>query len=187
LALILSHAPLNGCQSTGNDGTTASYPPIVASTFGEMRNVSVCGPIWFGGRPCDQDLELAKRRGIQRIIDLSLPLEEGGGDDVAAACRNLKLEYLKAALSGEDQLSDTSVDLVLGWLEPVSPMPTLMFDGTGGRCATYLAIYRAVRWGVPLDQALIEARRAGMKPGPPEGFVRAQVERLTGPALAEAP
>ena len=70
-----------------------------------------------------------------------------------------------------------NMSLVLETLE-TQPGPTLMFCGSGGRCAAFLAIYRAVVLGVPLDKALVEARRAGMKPGEPEDFVRSQVEQL---------
>jgi protein tyrosine phosphatase (PTP) superfamily phosphohydrolase (DUF442 family) len=56
--------------------------------------------------------------------------------------------------------------------------PRLIFCGTGGRSAMFFAIHRVVDQGVPLDQALLEARRAGMKPGAPADFVRRQTERL---------
>lgn len=178
LVLLLLGSTLPACQGSGDHELEADYPPIVSSTFGEMRNVSVSGPIWFGGAPCRQDLELAERRGIERVIDLSSS-SEVPRCDVSSTCKALGMEYLKAAAEGESERCDEAVDLVLGWLESGSARPTLMFDGTGGRCASFIAIHRAVAYGVPLEEALVEARRAGMKPGDPEEFVRDQVERLT--------
>ena len=52
------------CRSSGSSGTPAAYPPVVSSDFGDMHNVSVCGPIWLGAMPSAEDLKLARRRGI---------------------------------------------------------------------------------------------------------------------------
>jgi protein tyrosine phosphatase (PTP) superfamily phosphohydrolase (DUF442 family) len=176
--LFLGCVVLAACQGTGDQGVQADYPPIVSSSFGEMRNVSVSDPVWFGGSPCREDLELAKRRGIKRVIDLSSSNEELRCD-VAAICKELEVEYFTASVSAAGQQGDEGVDLVLGWLAPESAVPTLMFDGSGARCATFVAIHRAVSFGVPVDEALTEARRAGMRPGASEDFVRRQIERLT--------
>lgn len=165
----------------------ASYPSLVVTSFGEMRNVSMCGPIWFGTMPCAGDLELARRRGIDRVIDLGTP-DEQGECSLAAVCNRLGLEYLNAGLRTGAQPNDEAVDLVMVWLSESHGaqegsegeiLRTLMVDGSGGRSATFVAIYRTLQLGVPLEEALIEARRAGMKPGEPESFVRAQVERIS--------
>ena len=112
------------------------------------------------------------------MIDLSASTEKKNCD-VAAECNSLGLEYLMAAQNSEDLEADQCVDLVLGWLKQADAGPTLMFDGSGGRCATFLAIYRSVVMQVPLEKALVEARSAGMKPRAPEEFVRVQYHRLT--------
>lgn len=146
-----------------------------------MRNVSLVGRLWFGAVPAAGDLALARRRGVARVIDLTSPSERSA-EDLAAECKRLGLEYLGGVIRGEDPQGDDSVDLVLPWLaaaDAAADAPwTLLFDGTGGRCAAYLAIHRAVGGGVPVEEALVEARRAGMKPGVLEDFVREQVARL---------
>ena len=142
-----------------------------------MRNVSVSGPIWFGGTPCVKDLELAKRRGIERIVDLCAA-NEAPAWAVAETCESLDMEYLAAHVGSTAEVTDETVDLVLGWLDTEPAVPTLMFDASGGRCASFVAIHRVVALGVPVEEALVEARRAGMKPGEPEDFVRRQVARL---------
>jgi len=153
-----------------------------------MRNVYLVGRLWFGAVPGVADLELARRRGVTRVIDLCSP-DEATEVDLASACRSLGLEYLGGMIPVEELEGDDSVDLVLSWLgsppdDGEEPW-TLMYDGTGGRCAAYLAIHRVVGQGVELDEALVEARRAGMKPGLLEELVRAQVARLT--STEEAP
>lgn len=184
--LLLLALGASACRSDRGAETSAAYPPIVSSDFGEMRNVSVAGPIWFGTFPSREDLELARRRGVMRVIDLASPAEVAAESppDYARECQRLRIELLAGAIQTEDPQTDDAVDLVLQWLAPKESgapcEPTLMFDGSGGRCASFLAIHRAVELGVPLEEALVEARRAGMKPGAPEAFVRAQVARLTG-------
>ena len=42
----------------------------------------------------------------------------------------------------------------------------------------FFAIHRVLNEGVPLEEALVEARSSGMRAGDPEEFVRAQVARL---------
>jgi len=181
LALLFS----TSCRSNDAREVRTNYPPIERSALGEMRNVSMIGSIWFGTMPGEEDLALAKRRGIRRVIDLSVS-EELPCCDVPSACRALGLEYLTPVLQDGEFLTAESVDLVLEWIEESGDTPILMFDGSGGRCACYLAIWRVTRLGVPLEVALTEARRAGMKPGSPEDFVRSQVDRLSAPAPAIA-
>jgi hypothetical protein len=41
----------------------------------------------------------------------------------------------------------------------------------------FFALHRILNERVPVEAALVEARRAGMKPGAPEDFVRRTVER----------
>ena len=151
-----------------------------------MRNVSTMGSIWFGAMPSVEDLELASRRGVERVIDLSTT-DERGEYSIASVCSRLGLKYCSAAIRTQGPPSDESVDFVMELLAEACPansagsgddVRTLMVDGSGGRCASFIAIYR-VRWlDVPLEEALVEARRAGMKPGASEDFVRAQVTRI---------
>ncbi len=175
-----------GCQTTEDDSARAACPPINAGSLGEMRNVSTMGSISFGALPCEEDMGLARRRGIERVIDLSSP-DEKGRCNLAAVCTRMEIEYMPSAIRSEGPPSDESVDFVMECLIQGCSMnsdpdkraiPTLMVDGSGGRSASFLAIYRVCWLGVPLEEALVEARRAGMRPGDPEAFVRVQVERI---------
>jgi len=179
VAAALLVASGSACRSSESGDPTAAYPAVVSADFGGMRNVSVAGPIWFGASPSGEDLELARRRGIRLVIDLTRPGEEKPSD-VATICQRLGLDYIDAHLPDTPLPTSESVDYVLQCLTNDEDAPKLMFDGTGGRCAMFLAIYRAADQKVPLEDALTEARRAGMKPGEPEQFVREQYERLTG-------
>jgi protein tyrosine phosphatase (PTP) superfamily phosphohydrolase (DUF442 family) len=182
-SLVLAGAVVAGCRGPSSEPASASYPAVESGSFGSMQNVSVADQVWFGSTPSAEDLELARRRGVHAVIDLSTP-DEAPGLDVAEVCSGIGLAY-HAPLGGVVPPDDAQVDEFLATLEGEVGQPTLLFCASGSRCATFLAIYRASRVGVPLDQALAEARRAGMRPQDEE-FVRRQVMRLTGEAPSAA-
>ncbi len=159
---------------------TPPYPTLEVAELGSMRNVSRVGDVWFGSAPNAGDLDLAVRRGVQLVIDLSTP-DEKVECDVAAVAGEKGLRYLDVGDSAAELAGERAVDLVLRELDQAAGQPVLLFCGNGGRCAAFVAIQRIARQGVPPEQALVEARRAGMKPGEPEDFVRAQVARLQAP------
>ena len=167
-----------GCESNKGDGLRADYPPMKTAEMGTMRNVCVSGPIWFGGVPATADLDLAKRRGIESVIGLcsSDPDAEA---ELASHTSALGMNFLSVPIKPGLRTPAGTVDLVLGKLRESKNSPTLMYCESGGRAVMVFAVYRVVRGGIPLEEALDSARRAGMKPGESEAFVRAQVERLS--------
>lgn len=177
LALCLA---LAACRTSPRAAEDPGYPPLEVAELGAMHNVSRSGEVWFGGAPGDADLDLAARRGMVRVIDLSTT-DEAVECDVAAVCREQGIEYLDPGRDERELLRGATVDLVLHEIVRANGKPVLLFDGNGARSAAFVAIYRVVRQNVPLEVALVEARRAGMKPGAPETFVREQVERLRTP------
>ena len=177
--LLLALAFAGACRTGPPAEEPPAYPRLVPADFGAMHNVSRVGELWIGGMPNADDLELAQRRGVELVLDLSVP-SEVRTCDVAVECRKLGIDYATAGIAADSKLTSESVDLVLAELDREPEVPTLMFSGTGARCASYLAVYRVVRQGVPLEEALIEARRAGMQAGPAADFVRNEVARLSG-------
>lgn len=169
-----------GCRTTSEPIVTREYgcPPVVHATLGSMHNVSVSGAFWFGSFPAAPDLDLAHRRGIKTVIDIAGP-GEMQDYDVASTCQELGLRFVPIELDCRDCLDDGMVDAVLTELRAAQGEPLLLFCTNGSRAAMVFAIYRCIEEDVPIEQALTEARRAGMKPGPPESFVKKQVERLS--------
>lgn len=150
--------------------------------MGTMLNVCVSGPIWFGGQPTVEDLDLASRRGIESVIGLC---ETDAETSLQLHASDLGMEYLLVPIKSGLATPAGTVDLVIGKLAASDNAPTLMFCDNGGVSAMFFAIYRVVFDGVLPEEALIEARKAGMKPGAPEEFVLRHIERLTGvPQLA---
>ncbi len=179
-ALVLALAaalPGPGCASSRRaDEADAPYPVLEGADFGGMQNVSQCGHVWVGSRPAAADLELAVRRGVELVVDVTAP---AGAQrlELAQAADELGLEYV--AIGGDSAtLDDADVDVFLDALARAESSPVLVFCDNGGRSAQLLAIFRVLRDGVPLQAALEDARKGGMKPGDDEEFVRRQVDRL---------
>jgi protein tyrosine phosphatase (PTP) superfamily phosphohydrolase (DUF442 family) len=180
---VLLPVLLLGCRSTKDDRVQTDYPPLKSTEMGTMINVCVAGPIWFGGSPSLEDLDLAKRRGIESVIDLC-EVETSAG--LSARCEQLGMEYLSVPIKAASNTRPGTVDFILSNLTSSEDKPTLMFCDTGGVSAMFFAIYRVVHDEVEVEEALVEARKAGMKPGDPEEFVLLQIERLTGWTLIES-
>lgn len=180
---LLLMALLSSCGGVRTRGASPVAERLQSSELGDMHNVSAIDGIWLGGLPTVDDLDLARRRGIERVIDLRIP-EEPLVYDLRAECARLELECISVNLQAADDLPNSAVDIVLqGLSEP--DLKTLIFCGDGSRSAMFFAIHRVVQGGLDLEEALYEARCAGMQPGSSEDFVRLQVERLGLPGPTE--
>jgi len=173
-----------GCRSLDlADPDDRPWPPVEESDLGHMVNVHTAGPIWFGGAPRKADIDLAARRGVRVVVDAATETERPEYD-LEKLCRRYDI---RVAVLGVDDagLAEAQVDAFLAVMEKAADEEVLLFCGNGGRSAMLVAIYRAVHVGVPVDEVVREARRAGMKPGDSETFVRDQVDRLR-PPLADS-
>lgn len=176
LALLL----LAGCGLLRK--SSSGPPPIEAlqsDELGSMTNVSVCGDLWVGGQPHRDDLDLASRRGIELILDLSGPGELGF--DPAATCRRLKMLYVSAPLriAESDDFRQEDLNRVLEILEYQQGRTMLMFSSSGSEAALAFALHRARTEGLTSEEAELEARRAGMKPGRAVKLLKQQFELLS--------
>ncbi len=161
----------------------AAIPPtpwaeLEAANFGGLRNVSKCGEVWFGGGVSEGDVELAYRRGVKSVLDLSFPDEEPDFD-IRRTCFDYGIALYDSDLLGADVLSDRNADEALDLFRDTEHHPLLVVCGTASNGATFFALWRALDHEMPLEDAIEEARRAGMRPGPLESYVRAQFERLS--------
>ncbi|MCP3919476.1 MAG: hypothetical protein GY711_28395 [bacterium] len=167
--LLAAPLVLPACRTTASHEREAQ-PALESSELGTMHNVAVCDGLWFGGMPSVDDLDLARRRGVERVIAVcpvstsELPLR--------ATCSRLGLEWHELGLVEGNPISDEAVVRALE-LMGESPRPrTLMFCRDGSRSAMLFALHRVVNQGMKVEDALIEARRSGMRPGEAEDYVR---------------
>jgi len=165
-----------GCVSLDDPARVDPVPRVEATELGGMENAAICGDFVLGGVPTASDLDLARRRGVRRVVSL-VPEGHGARGELAAACGELELAYFEVPLAS-DAPSDEEVDRVLGILGRDADGLTLMCCESGSRTPVLFAIFRVVARDVELEVALEDARRHGMKAGASEEFVRAQVRRI---------
>jgi protein tyrosine phosphatase (PTP) superfamily phosphohydrolase (DUF442 family) len=170
---------VGGACHSAQEKEPPPFAPLESSELGTMHNVSVSDGLWFGGKPTIEDLDLARRRGIERIIAITTP-GDLGDLDLQLACESLGLkECVSIEVPADQPLSPEAVDQVMGLLGETPRPRTLLFCRDGSVSAMLFAIHRRVNEEMPLEQAIAEARRSGMRTGPEsETFVRDQVLRL---------
>lgn len=174
---------LAACTSSPQREMQSPWPPLQPAELGEMHNVAVSEGLWIGSQPCETDLDLAARRQIQRVVNLRVP-ELQAGFDLPQTCARLGLEYVEIGLDEDGSLSDTSVDLALGLLEPRQPQPrTLLFCADGSRAVLIFAIHRVVHEQMPVASALAEAHRVGLRQSD-DPTVQFHVQRLANRTLS---
>jgi len=153
------------------------WSELELSHFGEMQNVSMIERLWFGGGVTEADIELAFRRGVKRVLDLSFQADELDFD-LKLACDSYGIELVDADLGDGESLSGEDADLTLEIFRDTDSRPLLVLCEAGSNSAAFFALWRVLDHEMPLDLALDEARRAGMRPGVLEEYVISQHARL---------
>ena len=150
---------------------------LVRSELGEMRNTTEWGDFYMGGQPTEAELMLAAKRGVTRVINIRTDAEiESLAFDEAALCATLELEYIHMPVAW-NQLTDEDFDLLMNVLNEETPGKTLFHCGSGNRVAVFVAAHRVIEAGVSYEDALADARTAGMKPNS-KTVLEGQLKRL---------
>lgn len=179
LALCLI-APLTACRTNrgyGNSDAEHSAKNAVLSKgeLGSTERVHEIGGFLLASQPTAPDLELARARGVQTVIDQRKPTEDRGFDELALV-QSLGLAYLNPSFGKPEELSDALLDQTREHMR-TAERPVLMHCASANRTgATWLA-YRVLDEGVALEQALAEAKTVGLRSPEYESVVRAYIAR----------
>ena len=180
LAACLLVGLTSGCGSMDEIDEGERIHHVENGELADMTNVCFYGQLWVGGQPSAEALELAARRGVELVIDLS---REGELEfDASAVCQREGLEYQAVPCFGlgedEQGIDEFALDAVLELLDEHAGRPTLMFSRSGSEAALVFALHRGSSAGLSIEEAVAEARRAGLKPGVSEDELREQLQRL---------
>lgn len=169
-------------DSASNPTPKQSLDPA-APTKSPFRHRLLPGP------PSDADLQALKAAGIDVLIDFQHPAEKPQRDEAAAA-RDAGIEYLSLPYAGASQLTDELLDAARAALcaADAQGRQVALHCRSGNRVMPVWAAYRAVDLGLPLSDALKEAREAlGLPQGPDpllESRMRDYVRRRLAPEAA---
>ncbi|MDG2142078.1 MAG: protein tyrosine phosphatase family protein [Planctomycetota bacterium] len=177
LALLPSLA-LTSCESF-EEAIPEVDPGLVRSELGEMRNTTEWGDFYMGGQPTETELMLAAKRGVTRVINIrSEPEVASLTFDEAGLCADLDIEYIHVPVTWES-LTDDEFDLLMDVLNEEAPGKTLFHCGSGNRVSVFVAAHRVMEANVSFEDAVADARTAGMKPDS-KPVLEEQLKRLTG-------
>lgn len=116
--------------------------------------------ILVGGQPTAKQLKAAARAGYRTVIDLR-PLAEDHGFDEEKAARKAKLEYTNIAVT-PDTLDAPTIKYFLTVLSNAE-RPVLIHCSSGNRVGGLYYAWLVLEKGLPEDQAMEQAKAAGLR------------------------
>lgn len=128
--------------------------------FGIPNAVEPEAGLLLGGQPTAKQLKAAARAGYRTVIDLR-PLAEDHGFDEEKAARKAKLEYTNIAVT-PDTLDPSTIKYFLTVLSNAE-RPALIHCSSGNRAGALYYAWLVLENGMPEDQALEQARAAGLR------------------------
>lgn len=174
LGLLLAAA--GACASPGNrapssqpSGTLAPAPLASLS-----KASSLDGRIWIASQPTAKDLPAIAEKGVKLVVNLR-PSSEIDWDE-AGSVRELGMRYLQIPVT-VDTLSERDVDAFVAALADPANQPVFVHCHSANRAGALWALYRIRRDGLGLEEAIGEAKTAGMRSPKLEEFVRAHAQR----------
>lgn len=134
--------------------------PVVEAELGEAVNVHRSGDLWFSGQFTEKDIALLKERGIRRVISTRTEGEVPWNEP--EALEKAGIEFVMVPFRQPDSLT---ID-VFGEIRELladSSVPTLFHCGSANRVGGAWLPFRVLDQGVPLEQAITEAKTIGLR------------------------
>ena len=83
--------------------------------------------------------------------------------DEVALCADLDIEYIHVPVTW-DILTDDKFDQLMDVMNEATDGKTLFHCASGNRVSVFVAAHRVLEGGVSIEEAVADARTAGMKP-----------------------
>lgn len=128
---------------------------------GAIKQLHRLGGIYLAGQPSVDDLKKARDRGIKTIVSLREPKELNWDEEAAAT--QLGLQYQSIPFRSPESLTDAVFDKARKVLSDKEKRPLMLHCGTANRVGAVWLVHRALDDGVPVAQALDEAKTAGLR------------------------
>ena len=132
------------------------------------------------GRLRAEDIAVVAKTGIRHVLDLTLDSETPGFDE-AAAVRAAGMQYHNLPIRGAEDLTPDNAARFDRLIVAMGAAPALIHCSSSNRVGALAALRAAWIQGQPVDAALAEGRRWGLK-----GLEPAVRERLVAAAIKPA-
>jgi uncharacterized protein (TIGR01244 family) len=146
--------------SSGCGVPKSTEVPLEPATLGSTRNVHIYGETILCGQPSEDDLELAKSRGVKTIISLRTP-EETTWDE-GPAVEALGMKFVRIPFAGPETLTDDIFEEVRRILNDNKAGPVMLHCGSAHRVGAVWLAHRLVDDGLSVEQAVKEAAVVGL-------------------------
>lgn len=168
---------LASCESgRGPHAGAAPAPSAEEGSLGSTPMLVADGDIYLGGQPSPKDFSDAARDGSLRSVLNYRRAEESTGFDEPALLAGLGLEYHHLPYNGAAELTDEVFDGTFRIIES-APRPLMIHCASGNRVGAVWMAWRQLRDGYTEEEALAEARRAGLRSEAYVEVARRYVER----------
>lgn len=142
---------------------------------GTITRLHTYNGVFLASQPNPSDFEQAKKGGVKTVINLRHHSEISDFDE-AKVISDLGLAYHNVPWNGPDELTDERFDEVRKLLREAE-RPILLHCSSANRVGAMWLAYRAVDDGIPVDEALAEAKIVGIKSPAYEAKARDYIKR----------
>ena len=139
----------------------ASTSPLVPYSLGDLEGLHRFDDLSLGGQPLPLEFERMAQEGLRSVIDLRNDLERQDFKE-SELLEGLGVQYQQVWFRTPTEMSDGVLRRAREALN-TAERPALLHCGSGHRVGVVWAVWRHMDGGIPLDQALEEARTIGMK------------------------
>lgn len=137
---------------------------IVPMTVGKTPNVSAYGEtVFFAGQPDAESFALFAEMGVEKVINLRSESEMAGLDfDESEVVAKAGMEYVNIDVCKEGSRIELT-EAVMDELDKTPAKKTLVHCASSNRVGYVWSVYRGVRHGLPVDDAIAEGKKAGLR------------------------
>jgi uncharacterized protein (TIGR01244 family) len=164
-----------GCNSNGSAEGPAPVQ-LEALSLGEVYNLHSLGPVLVAGQPAEADFALLSERGVTTVITLRTDGEVTEFDE-ARAVEEAGMKFVSIPFRGPEALTDEVFGAVRDALNGADGS-VLLHCGSASRVGAVVLPWRVLDHGLPLEEALEEARAIGPRTAPYEERALDYVARM---------
>ena len=144
-----------------DDNTSEKASAVEPVDIGTTKNVHECKGLLLAGQFPAEDIATIKDRGIKRIISLRT---EGELDwDEESSVKSADLEFVVVPFREPEELTDEVFDRLRELLADDEAPATMLHCGSANRVGAVWLPFRVLEQDVPLEQALEEAKKIGLR------------------------
>ena len=163
LLLLLPFAP--ACRNTsaaqGHHGPPPQTEALEPYQCGSIQRLHTYDGIFLASQPSQADFEQAKDGGVRTVLNIRYDREHPEMDEKAIV-EGLGITYIHKPWSGTDELTDSLLDELRGVLRD-SERPLLFHCHSANRVGAVWLAYRVLDGGIPVEDAIAEAKQVGLK------------------------